>query len=379
MKQSKIAPRIQDRGSDILDQVDYRLAQTTEEKEDIYRLRYRAYLREGAIRPSDDQRVTDQYDDLPNSWTFGVYLQDELYSSLRISVLTSEWRESCSADTFGDIVLPKLDLGQVIIDPSRFVADPNKPVRFPELPYLTVRLACMACGYFNADLGLAGVRAEHQAFYRRVFQCETIAEPRWFPGLLKPVGLMAADYSVVRERIFERYPMMRSTSFERRMLFERSSSTMEALEQPLADLREQLRDSLRNDPELGLCLKILDHVTRPDSHRLGSLNFSTLSKIVGKTQVDSDLLRALTILTTSDRAILEARGKYVDDAGMEYQIAPQTLSKTLRSGKFVHPKTGQSIHDFEGKLILYFVPSSSLLKLSRSAKLAANTDVVMPL
>jgi len=79
----------------------------------------------------------------------------------------------------------------------------------------------MACEYFNADLGLAIVRAEHQAFYRRVFLHETIAEPRMFPGLLKPVGLMAADFPAMKEKVFERYPMMRSTAFERRMLFER--------------------------------------------------------------------------------------------------------------------------------------------------------------
>ena len=53
-----------------------------------------AYLREGAVKESPEQRVTDQYDDLPNSWTFGVYFYGELYSSVRISVLTSEWRGS---------------------------------------------------------------------------------------------------------------------------------------------------------------------------------------------------------------------------------------------------------------------------------------------
>jgi len=209
------------RSSDLLDQVDYRLAQTPEEKEEIYNLRYRAYLREGAVKESPEQRVTDQYDDLPNSWTFGVYLHGELYSSVRISVLTSDWRQSCSNEAFGEILNPRLDKGEVIIDPARFVADPDRVKRFPELPYLTLRLAYMACEYFNADLGLAIVRAEHQAFYRRVFLHETIAEPRMFPGLLKPVGLMAADFPTMKEKVFERYPMMRSTAFERRMLFER--------------------------------------------------------------------------------------------------------------------------------------------------------------
>ena len=212
------------RSSDLLDQVDYRLAQTPEEKEEIYNLRYRAYLREGAVKESPEQRVTDQYDDLPNSWTFGVYFHGELYSSVRISVLTSEWRQSCSNEAFGEILNPRLDRGEVIIDPARFVADPDRVKRFPELPYLTLRLAYMACEYFNADLGLAIVRAEHQAFYRKVFLHETIAEPRLFPGLLKPVGLMAADFPTMKEKVFERYPMMRSTAFERRMLFERAGA-----------------------------------------------------------------------------------------------------------------------------------------------------------
>jgi hypothetical protein len=117
--------------------------------------------------------------------------------------------------------MPRLDRGEVIIDPARFVADPDKIQRFVELPYLTLRLAYMACEYFDADLGLASARPEHQAFYRRVFFHQTIGQPRLFPGLLKPVGLMAADFKNMREQVFERYPMMRSNAFERRMLFER--------------------------------------------------------------------------------------------------------------------------------------------------------------
>jgi hypothetical protein len=223
---AEAATRVPARSVSILDHVDYRLAETPEEREEIYRLRYRAYLRESAIEPSADQRVTDRYDDAPNAWTFGIYLQDELCSSVRISVLTSEWRMSPSVEAFGDILHPRLDRGEIIIDPTRFVADPEKVKRFPELPYVTLRLAYLACEFFNADIGLAIVRAEHQAFYRRVFLHETLAEPRFFPGLLKPVGLMATNFRraspALREKFFERYPFMRSSAFERRMLFQRS-------------------------------------------------------------------------------------------------------------------------------------------------------------
>jgi hypothetical protein len=211
------------RSPDPLDQVDYRLAETPEEKDEIYRLRYRAYLREGAIQPSTDGRVIDQFEDAPNAWTFGVYFQGELYSSIRVSVLTSEWRMSPSVELFGDVLHPELDKGKVIIDSTRFVADPEKARNFPELPYVTVRLGSMAGVYFNADYGLAIVRPEHQAFYRRVFLHETWCEPRLYPGLVKPVGLMAAHLPTVRDRVLARYPFLRSSAFERRTLFDRSS------------------------------------------------------------------------------------------------------------------------------------------------------------
>ena len=101
---------------------------------------------------------------------------------------------SPSSEMFADVLHPELDRGKVIIDPTRFVADPDKARTFPELPYVTVRLGYVACEYFNADIGLAIVRPEHQAFYRRVFLQETMARAAIVPGLIKPVGLMAAHY-----------------------------------------------------------------------------------------------------------------------------------------------------------------------------------------
>jgi hypothetical protein len=131
---------------------------------------------------------------------------------------------------FADILHPELDRGRTIIDPTRFVADPEKARRFPELPYVTVRLGWIACCHFDADIGLANVRPEHRAFYRKVFLQQPLGEPRLFPGLIKPVGLMAAHYPSIRDKVFERFPYMRSSAFERRMLFERKPHALPALE-----------------------------------------------------------------------------------------------------------------------------------------------------
>jgi hypothetical protein len=212
------------RGAALFDRIDYRLIETEEDKDRLFLMRYRAYLQAELIPPSESQRVSDRFDDAPNVWNFGVYVDDELCSSVRIHVLTSECRMSYTTEVFGDVLHPRLDRGEVFVDPCRFVADPEMQQRFPELSYLTVRLPFVACEHFNADVGLSMVRTDHQAFYRRVFLSETLTEPRSFPGWpTKKAVLMASDYPKVREKILTRFPIMRSSAFERRMLFERGS------------------------------------------------------------------------------------------------------------------------------------------------------------
>src|ERR1700729_1039297 len=96
-----------DRGIELLDMVDYRLAETEAEKDAIYQLRYEAYLNEKAIEPNRDHRVTDRFDDLPNSWIFGVYWEGVLTSSIRISVASPEYPETPSLGVFPDLLRPE--------------------------------------------------------------------------------------------------------------------------------------------------------------------------------------------------------------------------------------------------------------------------------
>ena len=58
----------------LLERVDFRRADTAEDREDIYRLRYAAYLREGAIPPNSSERFADQLDESINAWILGVYI-----------------------------------------------------------------------------------------------------------------------------------------------------------------------------------------------------------------------------------------------------------------------------------------------------------------
>src|SRR4051794_28390929 len=77
-----------DRVANLLDRIDCRVAVTAEDREAIFRLRYNAYLNEGAIAPNATQRFSDPYDHTDNVQIFGLYLDGELASSIRIHVAT---------------------------------------------------------------------------------------------------------------------------------------------------------------------------------------------------------------------------------------------------------------------------------------------------
>jgi hypothetical protein len=212
-----------DRVARLLDRVDYRLAESSEDLEPIFRLRYNAYVREGALAPGISKRLTDGFDGSKNTWIFGVYIDNQLLSSIRLHITSPQHTDMPALPAFADLLLPEVQAGKIIIDPSRFVADSSLARLYPQLPYLTVRLPWVACDYFNADYLLATVRTEHNAYYRRVFGFRTVCTPRPYPPLTKPLTLMMLDYNRAKhEEVNHRYPFFRSTFFERRMLFERS-------------------------------------------------------------------------------------------------------------------------------------------------------------
>jgi hypothetical protein len=210
-----------DRIAQLLDRIDCRLADSTEDREAIFRLRYHAYVQEGAIAPNFTQTFSDPYDDTENVWLFGLYLDGDLVSSMRLHVASEDNRDFPSRKVFADVLEPDLDAGKVIVDPTRFVIHKHHSRINPGLTYATVRLGWLAGQYFGAEHLLAAVRPEHQAFYRRTFNHRPICEPRPYPLLARPISLMTVDCESVADQVHQRYPFFRSTFFERRMLFER--------------------------------------------------------------------------------------------------------------------------------------------------------------
>ncbi|MHB1101973.1 MAG: N-acyl amino acid synthase FeeM domain-containing protein [Devosia sp.] len=214
---------------DILDRVEYSRVNTDETDHPVYRLRYDAYRREESVPFNDAGVVIDDLDEAPNCMAFGVHIDGELVSSIRLHHLTAEHRLSPSMKVCPDVLGPLLDRGESFIDPSRFTADYEASLAYPALPFLTLRIAVMASVNFDADCCLALVRPEHTAFYRRVFGSEEMCGTRSYPGLAFPVGLYGAYVATKLPTTLRRYPFFRSTEEERRKLFAPESGKASAI------------------------------------------------------------------------------------------------------------------------------------------------------
>lgn len=204
---------------DLLDRVEYRRVSADQQLDPVYRLRYEAYRREDFV-PVNSQEITrDSYDDADNCYCFGVYIDGLLVSSLRFHHVTRENRQSPSRTIWPEILDPKLDRGESYIDPSRFTADHEASLALPALPYLTLRIVAMASEHFAVRYCIASVRAEHAAFYRRVFGSERLGDERFWGELRFPVCLYAAEVPTIRNRVADRFPFFMSTPEEREALF----------------------------------------------------------------------------------------------------------------------------------------------------------------
>ena len=214
---------------DLLDRVEYRRVDPSNADDPVYRLRYEAYRREQFVPFNPQSVVRDEFDELPNAYCFAIYIDGQMVSSLRLHVLTREFRESPSYSVFPDVLDPFLDKGETCIDPGRFTNDFEASLAFPALPFLAVRLPVLAADHFDAKHGLASVRPEHGPF--------CISEPRHYHGLTFPMQLWACDVEAVREPVMRRYPFFASTEEERRRLF---SNTEFARVKPRLRLSESL-------------------------------------------------------------------------------------------------------------------------------------------
>jgi hypothetical protein len=205
----------------VLDHIEYRRIEDQEDFEAIARLRFKAYKARDVL-PVSAVNMLEEVDFDSQAYVFGIYYYEELISTLRVHHVTPDHRVCQSSGIFPDAVNAFLDAGMSLIDPARFAADPDVVGELPSISYLTLRPSIMAAIYFDADRVLQHIRPAHAAFYRRVFQADTIVPPTMTDTYGFELTLLASRPREVRPKLMQRYPFFDSQPYERRMMFDRS-------------------------------------------------------------------------------------------------------------------------------------------------------------
>lgn len=214
-RQSAFSRRMLER----LNEIEVRPVGFGEDREAVYRFRYAAYRAAGHMRANAARLVHDEHDDAPGAMLFALHHRGRMVSSIRFNLVTPDNRTGMSRLAFPDIVEPMLDRGETIIDPTRFAVCPSEGRELPQLSYVTVRLAAMACAHFRTDHAFSLVRPSHAAFYRKVFASEPIGEERPCPGVEFRVCLLTSRMRETYRHVLRRQPFFHSLESERRMLF----------------------------------------------------------------------------------------------------------------------------------------------------------------
>jgi hypothetical protein len=202
----------------MLDDVEYRRIRTTEELADVIELRRKAY-RARNVYVDPDQPMTDEQDLDPAFYTFAVFLEEQLVSTLRVHIVTISNRECNSRHYFAPTLDPLLDQGLTFMDPTRFAIDPDRSAELQGLPFVTLRLGFIAAKHFCTDFCLSMIKEQHEGFYRSVFRSTQLTPYMQFNAVHARYALFSSPKSM-EEPICTRFPIFRSTATERSMLFD---------------------------------------------------------------------------------------------------------------------------------------------------------------
>ncbi|MGK7753039.1 MULTISPECIES: N-acyl amino acid synthase FeeM domain-containing protein [unclassified Roseovarius] len=184
----------------------YSVLTDDDDLEELYRLRYACYRAEGAVPARADKRMTDAFDETANCLHVAVRMEGRIQAAVRLHLLSKLCWQSPTVEVFPEL-LDQLKAGKTILDPTRFVISASARRQRIPLNFLTLRIPFLASIFYDIDLALAPVRAEHTAFYRRYLAYEPALEPRTYPGLTKPIQLLTANFQQQRERVLDRTPV----------------------------------------------------------------------------------------------------------------------------------------------------------------------------
>lgn len=174
--------------------IEHFLVRTPSEREAIYRLRYEAYHEVGHVGEMEAGSLSDEYDHKGSPSIFGITLDGNLVSTIRLGRINKKQRSSITYEVFKDHLEPLIQGGETIAHGSRLaVRCSNSAARRAVILY-TLSLASAFSASVQADRGAMIVREGHVQFYKR-YGFDRISGPRSYHETRTPLSLMMINLS----------------------------------------------------------------------------------------------------------------------------------------------------------------------------------------
>lgn len=204
-----------------LEQCRYRAMSSAEDFEMLARWRWEHYMEGDTIknRSMTVGDFDDGKDHAPTARTVGLYVGDQLVSSMRMHAITQEHYNIGVVDVEKRRVADEVEKGRRFVYASRWVSDPKFKSMMP-LIVATTRISCLAAEYHRADYLLSSSRENHVKTYVRMQDAVLWSEtPQPLENLNYLYHLISSEYRPFRDRIAENRQAYLSSARERAQMF----------------------------------------------------------------------------------------------------------------------------------------------------------------
>lgn len=146
-----------------------------------FQLRYRAYLKAGAIAPNDSQLVQDQYDLAENSRIHLIWFDGKPIASVRGCIWSDryDWGKIEAVEHFRPEITQQFGITSRLLESTRYVVDPEFQGRkslFAQI--LMFRIHALNSAIHGCQHIVTAVQAKHAPFYKRMLNFDPISEAK---------------------------------------------------------------------------------------------------------------------------------------------------------------------------------------------------------
>ncbi len=160
--------------------------------EDVFSVRYRAYVANDSIDANQTKRFFDEYDRMDNCQSYLTYLGNNIVGSIRACTFIPGQNEDIPAmEIFEQEIKDNIGIDKPFVESNKFVVVPEFQRRGGvRARFHLFQNAVSSALEVGADRMITAVRPEHVRFYK-IFHCQPISKIKSYPHLKFDTVLLA--------------------------------------------------------------------------------------------------------------------------------------------------------------------------------------------